>query len=192
MRNRRNPSGSSFGCFTAFFVLAVVEREAGPGGQAALGGGIEDPLVSLWRERIRLRAQLDRLSDQCTAIEETLPEWARNFDGITIQVPGFQPRTCQTKTLKYRRMVREEERQEREEAEERAAWETGGRHWTAARDQMMADAHALIFAAKLIVPRLSGNYVISISDAACLDWQLQNRIYEFVARVLSGQIVLQT
>ncbi len=32
----------------------------------------EDPLVGLWRERQRLRAQLDRLSDQCTAIEEAL------------------------------------------------------------------------------------------------------------------------
>ncbi len=44
----------------------------------------------------------------------------------------------------------------------------------------------------IIVPRLSGSYVISISDAACLGWQLQNRICEFVARVLSGQIILQT
>ncbi len=56
----------------------------------------------------------------------------------------------QNKDTQYRRMVREEERQEREEAGERAAWETGGGHWTAARDQMMADAHALIFAAKTI------------------------------------------
>ncbi len=56
----------------------------------------------------------------------------------------------QNKDIKYRRKVREEERREKEEAEETAAWETGGRHWTAARDQMMADAHALIFAAKTI------------------------------------------
>ncbi len=56
----------------------------------------EEPLVALWRERIRLRAQLDRLSDQCTAIEETLPEWARSFDGITIQVTRCKPRTCRT------------------------------------------------------------------------------------------------
>ncbi len=64
--------------------------------QAALAGATEEPLVSLWQERARLRAQLDRLSDQCTAIEETLPEWARNFDGITIQVSGCHPRTCRT------------------------------------------------------------------------------------------------
>ncbi len=43
-----------------------------------------------------------------------------------------------------------EEWRERQEAEERAAWEPGGEHWTEARDQMMADAHALIFAAKII------------------------------------------
>ena len=56
----------------------------------------------------------------------------------------------QNKDIKYRREARKEERREREEAEERAAWETGGKHWTAARDQMMADAHALIYAAKTI------------------------------------------
>ena len=55
-----------------------------------------EPLVSLWQERARLRIQLNRISDQCTAIEETLPEWARNFDGITIQFPGCKPRTCRT------------------------------------------------------------------------------------------------
>ena len=66
------------------------------GVKAALAGATEDPLVSLWRERQRLRAQLDRLSDQCTAIEETLPEWARTFDGITIQVTGCKPRTYRT------------------------------------------------------------------------------------------------
>ena len=66
------------------------------GVKAALGGATEDPLVSLWQERALLRAQLDRISDQCTAIEETLPEWARNFDGITIQFPGCKPRTCRT------------------------------------------------------------------------------------------------
>ena len=60
--------------------------------KAVLAGATEEPLVSLWQERARLRAQLDRLSDQCTAIEETLPEWARNFDGITIQVSGCHPR----------------------------------------------------------------------------------------------------
>ncbi len=64
--------------------------------KAALAGATEEPLVSLWQERARLRAQLDRLSDQCTAIEEALPEWARNFDGITIQFPGCKPRTCRT------------------------------------------------------------------------------------------------
>jgi len=63
---------------------------------AAAGHKAEEPLVSLWRERARLRAQLDRISDQCTAIEETLPEWARNFDGITIQLRGCKPRTCRT------------------------------------------------------------------------------------------------
>ena len=56
----------------------------------------------------------------------------------------------QNKDIKYRREARKEERREREEAEERGAWETGGKHWTAARDQMMADAHALIYAAKTI------------------------------------------
>ncbi len=56
----------------------------------------------------------------------------------------------QNKDIKYRREVRAEEQREKEDAEERAAWETGGSHWTAARDQMMADAHALIFAAKTI------------------------------------------
>ena len=56
----------------------------------------------------------------------------------------------QNKDIKYQREVRAEERREKEDAEERAAWETGGSHWTAARDQMMADAHALIFAAKTI------------------------------------------
>ncbi len=64
--------------------------------KAALAGATEEPLVSLWQERARLRAQLDRLSDQCTAIEETLPKWARSFDGITIQVSGCHPRTCRT------------------------------------------------------------------------------------------------
>ena len=56
----------------------------------------------------------------------------------------------QNKDIRYRRMVREEEQRERESAEEKAAWEKDGRHWTAARDQMMADAHALIYAAKTI------------------------------------------
>ncbi len=56
----------------------------------------------------------------------------------------------QNKDIKYRREERAEERREKEEAKERAAWEPGGVHWTAARDQMMADAHALIFAAKTI------------------------------------------
>ncbi len=62
--------------------------------KAALG--VEEPLVSLWQERALLRAQLDRINDQSTAIEEALPEWARNFDGITIQFPGCKPRTCRT------------------------------------------------------------------------------------------------
>ncbi len=56
----------------------------------------------------------------------------------------------QNKDIKYRQAEREEERREKEEAAEEAAWENGGAHWTAARDQMMADAHALIFAAKTI------------------------------------------
>ena len=56
----------------------------------------------------------------------------------------------QNKDTKYRREVREEARREKEEAAEEVAWEPGGEHWTAARDQMMADAHALIYAAKII------------------------------------------
>ncbi len=56
----------------------------------------------------------------------------------------------QNKDIRYRRMVREEKQREKEATEEKAAWEPGGVHWTEARDQMMADAHALIFAAKLI------------------------------------------
>lgn len=46
--------------------------------------------------------------------------------------------------------ARAEARRQKEEAEERAAWKPGGEYWTEARDQMVADAHALIFAAKVI------------------------------------------
>ncbi len=55
-----------------------------PARNEATANPVQEPLVSLWQERARLRAQMDRISDQCTAIEETLPEWARSFDGITI------------------------------------------------------------------------------------------------------------
>ena len=54
------------------------------------------------------------------------------------------------KQIQAGRAARAEERREKEAAEEKAAWEPGGVHWTVARDQMMADAHALIFAAKTI------------------------------------------
>ena len=67
-----------------------------PARNEATANPVQEPLVSLWQERARLRAQMDRISDQCTAIEETLPEWARRFDGITIQVSGCEPRTCRT------------------------------------------------------------------------------------------------
>ena len=79
---------------TGLTVAPLAMKAAGV--KAALAGAIEEPLVSLWQERARLRAQMDRISDQCTAIEKTLPEWARNFDGITIQVSGCKPRTCRT------------------------------------------------------------------------------------------------
>ena len=87
----------------------ITRRDALLGASGALGGAavllaekgavaspVQDPLVCLWQERARLRAQLDRIRDQCDAIEKTLPEWARNFDGITIQVTGCKPRTCRT------------------------------------------------------------------------------------------------
>ncbi len=56
----------------------------------------------------------------------------------------------QKKQIQAQKDARAERWREEKEAEVRAAWEPGGRHWAAARDQMMADAHALIFAAKSI------------------------------------------
>ncbi len=56
----------------------------------------------------------------------------------------------QKKKIEANREVREEERRERDEAAEKASWEPGGRSFNQARDQMVADAHALIFAAKTI------------------------------------------
>jgi hypothetical protein len=92
---RRNALLAGAAALTTGAIAAPIAMKSA-GVKAALAGATEDPLVSLWQERIRLRAQLDRLSDQCDAIEETLPEWARNFDGIMIQVPGCKPRTCRT------------------------------------------------------------------------------------------------
>ena len=48
------------------------------------------------------------------------------------------------------REARAEERRQKEEAEEKSAWEPGGRSFRQALGQMEADAHTLIFAAKTI------------------------------------------
>ena len=92
---RRNALVSAGAAIATGAVTAPLAIKAA-GVKAALAGVAEDPLVGLWRERQRFRAQLDRLSDQCTAIEETLPEWARSFDGVTIQFTGCRARICRT------------------------------------------------------------------------------------------------
>ncbi len=56
----------------------------------------------------------------------------------------------QNKDTQYRRMVREEERREKEEAEEKAAWEPGGDSFNHAVGELRADAQALIYMAKVI------------------------------------------
>ena len=86
---RRVLTGASAAAVAAVAVAGV------PGAAMANGKGTE-PIVSLWQERARLYAQLDRISEQCTAIEKTLPEWARTFSGIVIKVPGCQPKTCRS------------------------------------------------------------------------------------------------
>ncbi len=87
----------------------ISRRDALRGVSGALGGAsvlltekdataspVQDPLVGLWQRRAKLLSMADRLADEGAAIEETLPEWARNFEGITIQVSGCEPRTCRT------------------------------------------------------------------------------------------------
>ncbi len=90
-------------------MTAITRRDALMGAGGALGGAavllaekgaaaspVQEPLVTLWRERIPLRAKADRISAEADAIHKTLPEWARSSPGITIQVAGCKPRTCLT------------------------------------------------------------------------------------------------
>ena len=54
------------------------------------------------------------------------------------------------KRIEAGREARAEERRQKEEAEEKASWEPGGRSFSQALSRMEADAHTLIFAAKTI------------------------------------------
>ena len=54
------------------------------------------------------------------------------------------------KRIEAGREARAEERRQKEEAEEKSAWEPGGRSFSQALSRMEADAHTLIFAAKTI------------------------------------------
>ena len=56
----------------------------------------------------------------------------------------------QNKQVRAMAEARAEERREKDDAEEKAAWEAGGRSFRQALGQMEADAHTLIFAAKTI------------------------------------------
>ena len=56
----------------------------------------------------------------------------------------------QNKQVKAMAEARAEERREKDEAEEKASWEPGGRSFRQALGRMEGDAHALIFAAKTI------------------------------------------
>ncbi len=64
--------------------------------KGAAASPAQDPLVHLWQKRSNLMSEADRLADEAAAIERTLPEWARNFSGIVIEVPGMQPKMCRT------------------------------------------------------------------------------------------------
>ncbi len=88
-------------------MTSITRRDALRGVSGALGGAavllaekdataspVQDPLVGLWQRRAPLLSQADRLAEEAEAIRETLPEWARNFSGIVIEVPGRQPKTC--------------------------------------------------------------------------------------------------
>lgn len=90
-------------------MTSITRRDALLGVSGALGGAavllaekhataspVQDPLVHLWQKRSQLMSEADRIANELEAIESTLPEWARTFDGITIQFPGCKPRTCRT------------------------------------------------------------------------------------------------
>ncbi len=90
-------------------MTAISRRGVLLGASGALGGAAvllaekgaaaspaQDPLVHLWQKRSNLMSEADRLADDAAAIERTLPEWARNFSGIVIEVPGMQPKMCRT------------------------------------------------------------------------------------------------
>ena len=89
--------------------MNITRRDALLGAGGALGGAavllaekdataspVQDPLVHLWQKRSQFMSEADRLADEASAIERTLPGWARNFSGIVIEVPGCQPKTCRT------------------------------------------------------------------------------------------------
>ena len=90
-------------------MTSITRRDALLGVSGALGGAavllaekdataspMQDPLVGLWQRRAKLLSQADRLAEEGVAITETLPEWARNFEGIVIEGPGCSPRTCRS------------------------------------------------------------------------------------------------
>ncbi len=67
-----------------------------PARNEATANPVQEPLVTLWQKRSRFMSKADRLADEAAAIERTLPEWARKFSGIVIEVRGMQPKMCRT------------------------------------------------------------------------------------------------
>ena len=68
------------------------------------------------------------------------------------------------KRIEAGREARAEERREKEEAEEKAAWERGGSSFNHAVGQLRADAHSLIYIAKAIEDNGDERVIQAMSD----------------------------
>ena len=88
----------------------------------------------------------------------------------------------QNKRIQAERDARAEARREKEEAEEKAAWEPGGRNFSKALGQMEADAHTLIFAAKTIEDS-DDQRLIGVLRGYCED-EARSRLFARLAEAL--------
>ncbi len=90
----------------------------------------------------------------------------------------------QNRRIEARREAREEERRERDEAAEKASWEPGGQSFRQALGQMKADAHTLIFAAKIIEDS-DDQRLVGVLREYCDDEE-RSRVFARVQEVLKS------
>ena len=66
------------------------------GGAVAARIAVDDPLMDLWHTRADLWRRADRLNEEFTKLEATLPAWVKKLPGVEVDFHGRKPVICRT------------------------------------------------------------------------------------------------